>query len=99
MGLGINQDPIQASVHRKVHCVCAGLLHSVSRQARSQTCRDGRSETHESDIDGVRGQEYGQEETGRDQHGQVGGRKRICQTEADQIQSCVRRTVVPQRQT
>ena len=99
MGVGVNQDSIQASVHGQVHGVRARLLHSVSGQGRSQTRGDGGGQTHEPDHNGGRRQEHGQEETGRDKHGQMGGRKRIRQTEADQVQGGVRRTVVPQRQT
>ena len=95
MGLRVNQDPIQASVHGQVHSVRARLLYSVPRQGRSQTCGDGGGQTYEPDIHGGRRQEYGQEETGSDQHGQVGGGQRLRQTEKDQVQSGIRRTVVP----
>jgi len=99
MGQRINKDTIQASVHGQIHNLRTGLLHSLPRQARQETRRDGGSQTHEPDHHGGRGQEHGQEETGRDKHGQVGGRQCIRTTEEHQVQGGVRRTVVPQRQT
>jgi hypothetical protein len=36
---------------------------------------------------------------GCDKHGQVGGRKCVCQAEKDKVQGSIRRAVVPQRQT
>ena len=81
MGQRINQDSLPSSTHRQIHSVRARFFHSVCGQERKKECGTDRSQTIGTDKNGNGRKKYGQEKTGDNKPGQMGGRQRLCQTE------------------